>query len=35
MPPYPFEYQGTEAITFFSDTSVFGHFGLPRTLPRA
>jgi RNA polymerase sigma-70 factor (TIGR02960 family) len=23
------------AITFFSDTSVFGHFGLPRTLPRA
>jgi RNA polymerase sigma-70 factor (TIGR02960 family) len=23
------------AITFFSDTSVFAHFGLPRTLPRA
>jgi RNA polymerase sigma-70 factor (TIGR02960 family) len=23
------------AITFFSDTSVFPHFGLPRTLPRA
>ena len=22
-------------ITFFSDTSVFAHFGLPRTLPRA
>jgi RNA polymerase sigma-70 factor, ECF subfamily len=22
------------AITFFSDTSVFAHFGLPRTLPR-
>jgi hypothetical protein len=23
------------AITFFSDTSVFAHFGLPRTLPRS
>jgi RNA polymerase sigma-70 factor (ECF subfamily) len=23
------------AITFFSDSSVFAHFGLPRTLPRA
>jgi RNA polymerase sigma-70 factor (ECF subfamily) len=23
------------AITAFTDTSVFAHFGLPRTLPRA
>jgi hypothetical protein len=23
------------AFTFFSDTSVFAHFGLPRTLPHA
>jgi RNA polymerase sigma-70 factor (TIGR02960 family) len=23
------------AMTFFSDTSIFAHFGLPRTLPRA
>jgi RNA polymerase sigma-70 factor (TIGR02960 family) len=23
------------ALTFFSDTSIFAHFGLPRTLPRA
>jgi RNA polymerase sigma-70 factor (ECF subfamily) len=29
------ESEQISAITFFSDTSVFARFGLPRTLPRA
>jgi len=33
MPPEPYEYQGGEAITWFTERSLFPRFGLPRTLP--